>query len=343
MAHDVMISYSTKNLDIVKKICSLLEGKGIKCWYARRDIPPGESFPAQCVKAIESCKIMILIFSSDSNQSSHLVRELTIAADMKKIVIPFKIEDVLPNEDMKYFLITCQWLDATANQEEGISDLIIAVENALPIDTRQSRQIKKPEAIIPSKPNEISIEKGILKPAEPKVSAETISTLETKTEVLKWPEIGHNFLKQVKKNVDLSQLPFKPTWVSAEEDIEEAEEPEVDWSVNAKYYFAVWLPNKRKEKVDLEWGYYSKNQKRDPIFRKTCDAISENQDLLNKDNKVSINDYIYSFNDDPGDLGFDTKIRIDFPKLTDPGFVKHISDQIVTLSQKIWPMIKLNI
>lgn len=72
MAHDVMISYSPENIEIVKSICYLLEQKGIKSWYAKREISPAESFPAQCVEAIENCRIMSLIFSSYSNESKHL-------------------------------------------------------------------------------------------------------------------------------------------------------------------------------------------------------------------------------------------------------------------------------
>jgi hypothetical protein len=45
MAHDVFISYSSKDKPLADGICANLEAVGIRCWTAPRDIGPGEDWP----------------------------------------------------------------------------------------------------------------------------------------------------------------------------------------------------------------------------------------------------------------------------------------------------------
>ena len=44
MAHDVFISYSTKDKPTADAACAALEAKGIRCWIAPRDILPGSDW-----------------------------------------------------------------------------------------------------------------------------------------------------------------------------------------------------------------------------------------------------------------------------------------------------------
>jgi hypothetical protein len=55
---------------------------------------------------------MIVVFSSKSNNSDHGIRELTKAVSQGLIIIPFRIEDVLPSQDMEYLIGIPHWLAA---------------------------------------------------------------------------------------------------------------------------------------------------------------------------------------------------------------------------------------
>jgi len=55
---------------------------------------------------------MVLIFSSHSNTSPHVVRELTHAVSRGVIILPFRIEDIQPSKDMEYLIGVPHWLDA---------------------------------------------------------------------------------------------------------------------------------------------------------------------------------------------------------------------------------------
>jgi len=40
MAHDVFISYSSKDKTVANAVCATVENRKVRCWIAPRDIPP---------------------------------------------------------------------------------------------------------------------------------------------------------------------------------------------------------------------------------------------------------------------------------------------------------------
>src|SRR5512136_2164576 len=103
MAQDVFISYSHKDKAIADAICANLENAGVRCWVAPRDIAPGLDWPTAISKAIEESRIMVLVFSANSNTSNDVGRELILAANGNLIIIPFKIDDVKPEPGKQYY------------------------------------------------------------------------------------------------------------------------------------------------------------------------------------------------------------------------------------------------
>ena len=75
MAHDVFISYSSKDKLTADAVCAALEANGIRCWIAPRDILPGSDWGEAIIDAIHACRAMLLIFSSNSNASAQINRE----------------------------------------------------------------------------------------------------------------------------------------------------------------------------------------------------------------------------------------------------------------------------
>ncbi len=112
MPHDVFISYSSRDGQVANAVCHALEADGIRCWIAPRDALPGHKYQGSIVRAIRSCRVMVLIFSSGSNQSDHVLREVTIASEAGRLVLPFRIEDVEIGDDLYYYVSSVHWLDA---------------------------------------------------------------------------------------------------------------------------------------------------------------------------------------------------------------------------------------
>lgn len=112
MAHDVFISHSAHNREVADAICEALEKGAIRCWVAPRDVRPGRSFPGEITRAIQQSKVFLLVFSSHSNNSEQVLREVQLATDSRLPIIRFRIEDVALTDDLRYFLSTPHWLDA---------------------------------------------------------------------------------------------------------------------------------------------------------------------------------------------------------------------------------------
>src|ERR1700749_4802786 len=106
MARDVFISHSAQDKKVSETICSALEQSGIRCWIAPRDVRPGKSFPGEITRAIQQCKVMLLIFSRHSNSSEQVLREVQLAVDGHLPIVRLRIADVPLSDDLRYFLST---------------------------------------------------------------------------------------------------------------------------------------------------------------------------------------------------------------------------------------------
>ena len=108
--YDIFISYSSKDSDIAFMLCEALENEGISCWIAPRDVEAGH-YAASIVEGIESSKLFVLLFSQNSNDSTPVLNELDMAMGNKLLIIPARIEEVLPSKAMKFYLMATHWFD----------------------------------------------------------------------------------------------------------------------------------------------------------------------------------------------------------------------------------------
>src|SRR5437588_4151636 len=112
MAHEVFISHSSSDKPVADAVCAALGRIRIRCWMAPRDVQPGRSFAGEITRAIQHSKVLVLIFSAHSSTSEQVLREVQLAANSHLHIVQFRIQDVLPNEDLEYYLSAPHWLDA---------------------------------------------------------------------------------------------------------------------------------------------------------------------------------------------------------------------------------------
>lgn len=154
MAYDIFISYSHKDKTIADAICSHLEGRGMRCWYAPRDITPGTEWGLAILNGIEQSKIMVLVFTKDANLSQQVLREVNNAVNAGLSIIPFRLTEEEPAAGMKYYLSTVHWMNAMneelATSIRSLGDLCRAILDREPVpETRvnlagaDSKRIKR--------------------------------------------------------------------------------------------------------------------------------------------------------------------------------------------------------
>ncbi len=112
MAHDVFISYSEKDMETADTVCATLESHGISCWIAPRDVLPSKEWSEAIIDAIEECRIMVLVFTSNANASLQIHREIERGANHGVAILPLRVENVLPAKALEYFIGDVQWLNA---------------------------------------------------------------------------------------------------------------------------------------------------------------------------------------------------------------------------------------
>lgn len=107
----VFISYSTKNQEIANKINSTLKNSGFKTWFAQESVLAGQSYAKDIVNAIRSSSCLLLLYSTDSDSSVHVQKELDLALKYQKKIYPLRVENIEPKEAMEYFLSGSQYID----------------------------------------------------------------------------------------------------------------------------------------------------------------------------------------------------------------------------------------
>ena len=112
MGKDVFISYPSARNEIATAMCAALEENGITCWIAPRDILPGITYADALIQAIDSSKVMVLVYSSETNTSPHILREVERAVHNNIPIIPVRVDNSDPSNAMMYYISTPHWLDA---------------------------------------------------------------------------------------------------------------------------------------------------------------------------------------------------------------------------------------
>src|SRR5215213_878401 len=131
MAHDVFVSHSAKDKAIAAKVVAHLEANSIGCWVAPRDVVPGADWGESIIDAIESSRVMVLIFSANANNSSQIKREVERAVDKDVYTIPVRIDDIEPTRSLEYFISSSQWMDAFPPPIEQHLDALVRTVKAI--------------------------------------------------------------------------------------------------------------------------------------------------------------------------------------------------------------------
>jgi hypothetical protein len=79
---------------------------------APRDIRPSEDWAEAIINALDNARVLVLVFSSNSNSSPQVRREVERAVNKGLHILPLRIENVPLSKSLEYFISTQHWLDA---------------------------------------------------------------------------------------------------------------------------------------------------------------------------------------------------------------------------------------
>lgn len=125
--HDVFISYSTTEAEVMKQVRSVLEEHRIRVWTDVEKMEPGEDWQKIICNALDNVGCVLLIASPASNGSQWVKRELEYAHEVKVPILVLWI-DGTRRSAIPFNVIEDQLIDARANTlESGIRKLTQAI------------------------------------------------------------------------------------------------------------------------------------------------------------------------------------------------------------------------
>ncbi len=128
----IFITHSSHDGEKAKRIRDYLETNGVRCWMAPRDIPVGEEWAEAILSGIENASGMLLVFSSNSNDSSQVRREIERAIHNDLPVFPVRIENVVPSKAMEYYISSNHWMDIFGgNFESNLKNLANVIKTKI--------------------------------------------------------------------------------------------------------------------------------------------------------------------------------------------------------------------
>lgn len=94
MALKVFISYSTKDIQTVDFVRSILAGAPVEVFVAEYSVAPGTPLSPAIVTAIKQCNLFILLWSHNSRTSEWVPQEIGIAKGRNKQIIPVVLQPI---------------------------------------------------------------------------------------------------------------------------------------------------------------------------------------------------------------------------------------------------------
>jgi adenylate cyclase len=110
---DIFISYSRKDSEQALQLAERLRASGVDVWIDQHGIEAAKSWSKEIVKAIDDSKAFVVLLSERSLTSKNVARELGIASEAEKPMLPVMLDDVRLSDEFRYHLSGIQRVDYT--------------------------------------------------------------------------------------------------------------------------------------------------------------------------------------------------------------------------------------
>ncbi len=128
----VFISCASQDAVVAKAVVGALEGAGLRCWIAPRDVVPGALYADEIVRAINEAQVVVLILSEQAVASPHVGKEIERASSKRRRIVALRTDSVSLPRAFEYFLSESQWIDVgSAGIDAAAAKLVEAVRRHL--------------------------------------------------------------------------------------------------------------------------------------------------------------------------------------------------------------------
>ena len=111
MSEEIFISYSRKDREKVLSLASIMRSLGATVWLDESAIDGATLWSQEIVSAIRKSKVFVLVLSSYSTDSENVIKEVALASEGGKKILPIMLENIKIPESMAYPLAGIQRVD----------------------------------------------------------------------------------------------------------------------------------------------------------------------------------------------------------------------------------------
>ena len=101
---DIFISYSRKDSQHALSLAERLRSSGVTVWMDTASLAASETWSGEIVNAIKDCHTLVVLLSPNSVDSMNVTKELALASEKKKTIVPIQIAACELNSAMEYAL-----------------------------------------------------------------------------------------------------------------------------------------------------------------------------------------------------------------------------------------------
>jgi hypothetical protein len=131
---ELFMSYSSKDRAWVEQLTAGLRASGRTVWMDVGGIAPAMRWSAQIVEALSRSKMVVLVGSQNSLHSHNVAKELSLASEQRKIILPLLIDAAEVPPELLYQLAGLQVarLRDPADIAEAVRTVLAALERVKP-------------------------------------------------------------------------------------------------------------------------------------------------------------------------------------------------------------------
>jgi TolB-like protein len=149
---DIFISYSRQDSEQAQLLTELLTSAGLSVWIDQVGIIGAEKWATEIVEGINACSTFLLLISPNSVTSENVLRELSLASEKRKRVLPVDLESVRLPSSFEYPLAGIQRV-AIANFDAILRAHKYGVTRMVVKDVRKSVMVLPFEDLSPAGDN----------------------------------------------------------------------------------------------------------------------------------------------------------------------------------------------
>lgn len=110
MMHDVFLSYSRKDSQMMRRVRDDLRDAGLRVWTDEALEPGTEAWESEVEKAIREAHCLVVLLSPDAHASEWVRNEITLADALQRRIFPVLLRGE-QGESIPLRLIASQWID----------------------------------------------------------------------------------------------------------------------------------------------------------------------------------------------------------------------------------------